>query len=289
MKSETIKRNLATGLIITLISCNWLFGCSENSSEPEEVQIPAKDGYQLVWNDEFDGDVIDLSKWEHEVNAQGGGNNELQYYTSRDTNSFVADGKLVIRTLKEDYTSEGERRLFTSARMRTPNKGDWKYCRVEVKAKLPSGQGLWPAIWMLPTDWDYGGWPLSGEIDIMELLGQDTKRIYGTLHYGNNYPDNTHTGDNYVLQSSTFAGDFHVFAIEWEESEIRWYVDGNLYLTQNQWYTPSAPYPAPFDKRFHIILNVAVGGNWPGDPDNFTVFPQTMEVDYVRVYKKLDN
>jgi beta-glucanase (GH16 family) len=242
--------------------------------------------WELVWQDEFDEPQIDLTKWEFEVNGHGGGNNELQYYTDRELNATIYNGKLVIRALKETYTGPDGTREYTSARLRTKNKGDWKYGRFEIRAKLPYGQGLWPAIWMLPTDWVYGGWAASGEIDIMELLGQEPTKVYGTIHYGGAYPDNVHTGTSYELVNGSFSDDYHVFAFEWEENEMRWYVDGVLYSTQTEWYTSSAPYPAPFNKRFHIILNVAVGGNWPGNPDSSTVFPQSMLVDYVKVYQK---
>jgi beta-glucanase (GH16 family) len=155
-----------------------------------------------------------------------------------------------------------------------------------VRAKLPAGRGLWPAIWMLPTEDKYGGWAASGEIDIMELLGQEPNIVYGTLHYGGSWPKNTHTGKSFVLPHGTFADDFHVFAIEWEAGVIRWYVDGTLYQTQTQWRSDGGPFPAPFDQSFHLILNVAVGGQWPGPPDAKTVFPQHMLVDYVRVYQR---
>ncbi len=243
-------------------------------------------GWELVWQDEFNGTQIDLSKWEYEVNGQGGGNNELQYYTDRELNSFIYNNSLVLRALKENFTGPDGTREYTSARLRTKYKGDWKYGRFDISAKLPYGQGLWPAIWMLPTDWVYGGWAASGEIDIMELLGQEPRKVYGTIHYGGQYPNNVHTGTFYELLTSTFSDDYHLFTLEWEMNEMRWYVDGNLYSTQTNWYTLNAPYPAPFDQRFHIILNVAVGGNWPGNPDNTTTFPQSMLIDYVRVYKK---
>lgn len=242
--------------------------------------------WQLVWSDEFQADTIDTSKWEWEVNSDGGGNNELQYYTARPENSFIEDGKLVIQALKETYTGSDQRtRSYTSARMRTKYKGDWKYGRIRVKAKLPYGQGLWPAIWMLPTDWVYGGWAASGEIDIMEYLGHDRYKIYGTIHYGGQWPDNKHTGSDYV-DGSDFSADFHVYEIEWREGEVKWFVDGNHYLTLDDWYTTAGDFPAPFDQRFHLILNVAVGGNWPGNPDSTTTFPQRMEVDYIRVYQE---
>ncbi|MCD6440788.1 MAG: glycoside hydrolase family 16 protein [Candidatus Marinimicrobia bacterium] len=250
--------------------------------------MPVPDGWELVWNDEFDGDTIDFDKWEHEVNARGGGNNELQYYTDRSQNSRVKDGLLIIQALKETFTGPEGTREYTSARLRTKNRGDWKYGRFEIKAKLPYGQGLWPAIWMLPTDWVYGGWAASGEIDIMELVGNDPATVYGTLHYGGAYPDNVHTGASYKLDFGNFALDFHVFALEWDATEIRWYVDDSLYEVQREWYSHGNDYPAPFNQRFHLLLNVAVGGNWPGNPDNTTSFPQKMEVDYVRVYQKTD-
>jgi len=273
--------------ITTMITLLFLYCSSDEnntiiSTDPTD-SIP---GWDLVWNDEFSDANIDFTKWEHEVNGQGGGNNELQYYTDRELNSLIDDGKLVIRALKETYTGPDGTRDYTSARLRTKNKGDWKYGRFDIRAKLPLGQGLWPAIWMLPTDWVYGGWAASGEIDIMELLGHDPQRVYGTLHYGGEWPNNVHTGDSYKLSTGSFSSAYHTFTLEWEENEFRWYVDGTLYLTQTNWNSSSAPYPAPFDQKFHILLNVAVGGNWPGNPDNTTTFPQTMSLDYVRVYKK---
>ena len=266
-----------------------LFACSDNGtgSDSDTGQtIPAPPGYELVWNDEFDGTHIATTRWEHEVNGWGGGNNELQYYTDRPENSYVENGMLHIVALKEQYTGPDGTRQYTSARMRTRDKGDWTYGRFDIRAKLPQGQGLWPAIWMLPTDWEYGGWAASGEIDIMELLGHEPNRTYGTLHYGGEPPKNVHSGTSYTLPGSTFAAGFHVFTLEWDTTEFRWYVDGVQYQTQNDWYTENQLYPAPFNRRFHLLLNVAVGGNWPGNPDATTVFPQEMIVDYVRVFRK---
>lgn len=266
------------------------FGCSDASSSEDPPDTSGLDlpGWELVWHDEFDGTRIDGNKWEHEVNAWGGGNNELQYYTARPQNSFVNDGVLTIQALQETYTGPEGTRDYTSARLRTLNKGDWRYGRFDIRAKLPYGQGLWPAIWMLPTDWVYGGWAASGEIDIMELLGHENDKVYGTLHYGGEFPNNVHTGGNYTLPAGTFSGDFHLFTLEWDSDAFHWYVDGEHYLTQSVWYSANDPFPAPFDQRFHLLLNVAVGGNWPGNPDNSTVFPQKMEVDYVRVYRRAE-
>jgi beta-glucanase (GH16 family) len=252
---------------------------------PASARAQNLPGWNLVWSDEFDGPDIDMSKWSYEVNGQGGGNNELQYYTDRPTNSFIQDGKLVIQALKETYTGPDGTRNYTSARMRTKYKGEWTYGRFEARMKLPYGQGLWPAFWMLPTDSPYGGWAASGEIDIMEILGDQPNKLYGTIHYHGEWPNNWSSGGSYTLPSGDFSQDFHVFALEWEPGMMRWYVDGINYSTKTSWDTTSgAPFPAPFDVPFHILLNVAVGGNWPGSPDDTTVFPQQMVVDYVRVY-----
>ena len=240
--------------------------------------------WELVWSDEFDGPGIDLNKWEHEVNAWGGGNNELQYYTDRPVNSFIEDGKLVIQALQETYTGPEGTRDYTSARLRTLHKGEWLYGRFEARIKLPTGQGLWPAFWMLPTDWVYGGWAASGEIDVVELIGSQPGVIHGTLHYGGEWPNNTLSGGS--RSGPDFTAGFHEYAVEWDPLEFRWYVDGVHYHTETDWWSSAADYPAPFNQRFHMLLNVAVGGNWPGSPDASTVFPQRMEVDYVRVYQR---
>jgi len=237
---------------------------------------------QLVWADEFDGNSLDLTKWEPMIGDGcdygicGWGNNELQYYKAE--NATVANGLLTITAKKERVRNK----KYTSARLRTLNMGDWTYGRFEGRIRLPYGQGIWPAFWMLPTDEVYGGWPQSGEIDIMELVGHQPATVHGTIHYGDPYPGNQSQGGSYTLHSGIFNDDFHEFAIEWEPGVIRWYVDDYLYLTKTA--SDVSPYNWPFDQNFHFLLNVAVGGNWPGSPDNTTVFPQKMEVDYVRVY-----
>lgn len=268
------------------------------------------EGWQLVWQDEFNGDQIDPDKWGWETNCWGGGNNELQCYTDRPENSFIRDGKLVIQAKPEEFTgpaeplewesNAGQKTLpYTSARLRTLNKGDWTFGRIEVRAKVPGGQGIWPAIWMLPTDWTYGGWAASGEIDIMEavnLSDDEPKKVHGTLHYGREWPANAYSGTDFEFTESDPTEDFHTYAIEWASGEIRWYVDDVHYATQREsgWYSQSKdengdfqnePGAAPFDQRFHLLLNVAVGGNWPGSPDESTAFPVEMEIDYVRVYE----
>jgi beta-glucanase (GH16 family) len=251
---------------------------------PKQTVTPSGP-WNLVWSDEFDGpdgSLVDSSKWSFDVGGHGWGNNELEYYTNRLDNAYLQGGNLVIRAQEEAYSGSD----YTSARLVTKNKGDWLYGRFEIRAKLPRGQGIWPAIWLLPTDNLYGNWPASGEIDIMELLGSDPWTIYGTLHWGE--PHQSNGTRYYLLGRETFADDFHDFALEWDPDEIRWYVDGYHYHTVTQWFTSGAKdaFPAPFDQRFHLLLNVAVGGNWPGKPNVNTQFPALMEVDYVRIYQR---
>ena len=248
----------------------------------EAAAEPMLGEWVMVWNDEFDSPDIDRTKWNHVVAGGGFGNNESQYYTDLPENSFIQDSCLVIQALKRAYKGQH----YTSAKLFTQGKGDWTYGRFEIRAKLPFGQGLWPAIWMMPTDYEkYGSWPSCGEIDIVEMVGHQPEMLYGTLHYGN--PWKNSGGSTSLPAGQRFADDFHVFALEWVPGKMTWFLDGAPYLTQSNWYTswPGAMWPAPFDRDFYIQLNVAVGGNWPGPPDETTLFPQQMLVDYVRVYK----
>jgi beta-glucanase (GH16 family) len=250
---------------------------------PTPFGAPAGD-WKLVWADEFDapdGSAIDPTRWTFDTGGGGWGNGEWEYYTDTTDNAYIQDGALVIKATKDQNADHS----YTSARVVTRGRGDWLYGLFEIRARLPQGQGIWPAIWMLPADWEYGSWPLSGEIDIMELVGHEPATVYGTIHFGNPHESSV---DQYDLDSGTYADDFHIFSLEWEPDEIRWYVDGNQYQTQAEWFTSSSKGGslAPFDKRFYLILNIAIGGQWPGSPDATTVFPQTMYVDYVRVYQK---
>ncbi|MEM1119542.1 MAG: IPTL-CTERM sorting domain-containing protein [Bacteroidota bacterium] len=237
----------------------------------------------LVWSDEFDGTTLNTANWEQQIGdgtaegIPGWGNNELQYYQA--ANTTVAGGILTITAKEESVGGYA----YTSSRIRTKNLQDFAYGRFEASIKLPIGQGIWPAFWMLSTDEAYGGWPKSGEIDIMEYLGHEPEKAFGTIHYGDFAPNNKFTSSDYFLPDGTFNDDFHEFAIEWDENVIRWYVDDILYGTK----TPAdiAPDFWPFNQNFHFLLNIAVGGNLPGSPDASTMFPQTMEVNYVRVYK----
>jgi beta-glucanase (GH16 family) len=231
-----------------------------------------KPGWKLVWSDEFNGPNIDNTKWSIN-NGPANVNQELEYYSNRSNNVFIQNGCLVLRAIKEDFGGKN----YTSGKMTSAGKGDWLYGRFEVRAKLNKGQGMWPAIWMMPTDGAYGGWPSSGEMDIMELLGHQPNRVYGTIHWATNGA-HQQSGSSFSLKTGTFADTFHVFAYEWEAGKQRWYVDDSLYF--------STARGQPFDKRFFYILNVAVGGSWPGNPDNTTTFPNDMLVDYARVYEK---
>jgi beta-glucanase (GH16 family) len=238
--------------------------------------------YQLVWSDEFSGTSLDLTKWTQIVGEGGAvsGNAELQYYTDRSQNTQVSGGTLKIIALQESYGGNA----YTSARMQTKNQGDWLYGKMEARIKLPVGKGMWPAFWMLPTDNIYGIWPRSGEMDIMELIGIQPSNSYATIHYGDDGVDHGF-GTHATLPTGTFGDDFHVFSMEWLPNEIKIFLDGTLYFTA----TPSnlGSHTWRFDKRFYILLNLAIGGAWAGSPDGTTTFPQTMEVDYVRVYQKI--
>lgn len=241
--------------------------------------------WELVWSDEFDTEELDMDKWsfQYGTGASEGlvrwGNNELQYYTDREENLYIEDDKLHIRALSENFGNSN----YTSARIRTINNGDWTYGKFEIRAKVPEGQGIWPAIWMMPTESVYGTWPRSGEIDIMELVGHIPNRVHGTVHYGPAWPNNLEAGGSTTKSEGNFSDEFHVYSIIWAPNFIRWYVDDQLYALVTP--THLAPHNWPFDQDFHFILNVAVGGNWPGNPDGTTEFPQEMIVDYVRVYE----
>jgi len=243
----------------------------------------------LVWSDEFngpDGSPVDQSKWTAEVGGGGWGNNELEYYTTRTDNAYQSGGSLVIKAIKEKYTgSDNVTRDYTSARLITKNKFTPTYGRFEARIKVPYGQGIWPAFWMLGSNIDSVGWPHCGELDIMENIGKEPSIIHGTIH-GPGYSGGNGIGSSYSLSGNQrFADSFHTFAVEWEPSVVRFYCDGILYKTISPANLPPGQ-TWVFNHPFFILLNVAVGGNWPGSPDGTTVFPQTMQVDYVRVYQR---
>jgi beta-glucanase (GH16 family) len=232
----------------------------------------------LDWNDEFDGPQLDRGKWVEETGGHGFGNNELEYYTDRGWNVRVSGGNLQIEARREDRDG----RHYTSARIRTAGLKERTYGRYEARIKIPRGKGIWPAFWLLGANCKDNDWQRCGEIDIMENIGTEPALIHGTMH-GPGYYGDQGFGQTSALASGAYADDYHVYALEWEPREVRWYRDGVLYhtarpdLVKGQWV---------FDHPFFVILNLAVGGNWPGSPDATTTFPQRMLVDYVRVYRR---
>ncbi|MGQ7830455.1 glycoside hydrolase family 16 protein [Altererythrobacter sp. Z27] len=290
-----------------------LASCAASAVEPGTTQDA---GWELAWSDEFDGSEIDRTKWDFDVDCWGGGNDERQCYTDSPRNAAIEDGKLVITARKE--RSEGlafppaiaaqpgnaqatKVQPFSSARLVTRGKAAWKYGKIEVRAKLPQGQGTWPAIWMLPEDNAYGGWARSGEIDILEAVNlgvpcegcesgrEDT--ILGTLHFGGGWPDNK-LASTEISYPPMLDGGFHTFGVIWAEGSFTWTVDGKPFAsrTADEWFTTESDDPnAPFDQRFHLILNLAIGGGLAerrglgGVSD--AGFPKRMEIDWVRVWQ----
>lgn len=250
-------------------------------AQPEEALKP-----KLVWADEFNYQgQPDPAKWGYDLgdgcpDVCGWGNNEQEFYTSDPKNVRVENGSLII----EAHQEEKGGKPYTSTRLVSKNKGDWKYGKIEVRAKLPKGKGTWPAIWMLSTDWKYGGWPASGEIDIMEHVGYDPGVIHGTIHTeAYNHIKQTQKEGKITVADAQDA--FHVYAIEWTENNITFLVDSKIYHKVDR--IPTDDFKGwPFDQRFHLILNLAVGGNWGGlqgiDP---SIWPQQLLIDYVRVYQ----
>lgn len=271
--------------------CFFFFACSEEEmvSQNKETNDWEIEGWNIVWQDEFDKDSLDLTKWSRETGGHGWGNNELQFYTDSDSNSYVENGNLILKAqvVPQGIGSSKGLRYYSSARLRTYGKGDWKYGRIEVKAKVASGQGIWPAIWMLPTDWLFGGWPSSGEIDIMEHVGYDLGVVHGSVHT-EAYNHKINTQRSSARKIANVDTEFHVYSIIWDKDKISFFIDDVQYfLFENDQQGNYKTWP--FDQRFHLLINIAVGGDWPGNPDNSTNFPRKMLVDYVRVYEKSIN
>ena len=276
-----------------------------NSDEERPYFVSGSPGaWHMVWNDEFEGPDLDTAKWNTNDSygrdqCFGGGNNEQQCYTGDSQNVEITDGNLILTARSASGLSQG--RTYTSGRVQSRGKGDFTYGKFEARIKLPGGQGSWPAFWMLPTPsdgssgGDYGTWAASGEIDIMEAVnlgaaapgcGAPCQDIHGTLHFGGQWPNNAQTPSGSSTLTDIDA--FHTYAIEWYPDEMRWFLDGQQYHSrnQNEWYSQGAPNDpnAPFDRDFHLILNLAIGGNWPGATDGQN-FPRQMEIEYVRVYQ----
>ena len=276
-----------------LLACFLSCGCSvDRLPTPAVPPATSPAGWTLVWSDEFngpDGSAPDPSKWTYDTGGRGWGNNELECYTNRLQNSQIKGGNLVITAEQESVPfacADGSMNNYTSARLKTQGLFSQAYGRFEARIKIPAGQGMWPAFWMLGNNITTAGWPTCGEIDVMENIGREPGTVHGSLHGPSTTSSTSDATSIFTLsRGQAFADDFHLFAIEWEPGLVRFYVDTNLYatFTQSQW-------PAGgnwvFDHPFFIILNAAVGGTWPGSPDSTTVFPQQMLVDYVRVYSK---
>lgn len=268
-----------------------LIGCVVATPVPTPTSVPPtpvpsptaeweRAGWEIVWQDEFEGTELNLQNWTFDIGGGGWGNQEWQAYTSRPENIRVEDGMLVIEAREEPEFVGG--REYSSARIKTQGLHAWQYGRIEARIKLPYGQGIWPAFWMLGEDIYKKGWPTAGEIDILEFIGREPDHIYATVH-APGYSGGSGVGSSITVSPESLRNDFHVYAIEWGENEIRWYFDDQEYFR----LTPEdVPDEWIFDHPFFVILNLAVGGRWPGYPDETTVFPQFLYVDYVRVYQK---
>jgi hypothetical protein len=267
----TIATNKGTG---TIINENLLYFPVDNTGYSTPNTYPGK---SLVWSDEFDGATINPTTWTFETGGGGWGNAELETYTSKSQNAFQSKGNLIIEARKEVSG------IYTSARMITKNKKVFTYGRIDVRAKLPTTKGMWPAIWMLGNNIDQVGWPACGEMDIMELVGLEPNKVHGTLHWGATPTLHSSKEAGYALSTGTFDQQFHVYSMLWVKDQVQIYIDDILYNTITTSNTAGSAYP--FNSDFFFILNVAVGGTWPGPPDVTTNFPQRMVVDYVRVFQ----
>ena len=261
-------------------TCNENCSSDNDSDDNDDTGSGNSGEYELVWSDEFENNEIDLTKWNFEIGtgSWGWGNGEHQYYTSRTENAFIEDGKLIIRSLYENYNGSN----YTSARMTTKNKGDWTYGKVLARIKVPEAGGTWPAFWMMPTNSVYGGWPNSGEIDIMEHYGCDPNHVHSTVH-NNTYNWNGGVPPTSYSTYTNAISDFHIYEVEWNEDEMNFYVDGSYlgtYFRTNggwqQW---------PYNQDFYIILNLAIGSHFMACNTQNELFPQQLEIDYVRVYQ----
>ena len=273
------------GFTFILGACAMATPEATPTSVPTPVPSPTAEwertGWSIAWQDEFDGTELDLKNWTFDIGGNGWGNAEWEAYTDQPENVRLENGMLVIEAREDPTLPAG--RPYSSARIKTQGLHAWQYGRIEARIKLPYGQGIWPAFWMLGENFNKVGWPAAGEIDILEFVGKEPNRIYATVHAPGYSGGSEGATSNLVVPTDTLKNDFHVYAIEWEENEIRWYFDDQQYFKLTPEDVPDAWI---FDHPFFIIINLAVGGRWPGYPDETTVFPQFLYVDYVRVYQK---
>jgi beta-glucanase (GH16 family) len=237
-------------------------------------------GYHLAWSDEFNGSTLNQQDWSYEIGGSGYGNNELEYYTSRPENLFLSNGNLIIEARQESYGGNN----YTSARINTANKQQFTYGRIDMRAKLPVAKGMWPALWMLGSNYPSAGWPGCGETDIMELVGSNPKQVVSSIHWKQGNGTEGTYNNSFNLSSQDFSQQFHVFTVIWAQDSVQFLVDDQVFETTGAKNVTSGTYP--FNSPFFFIFNVAVGGDWPGPPDGTTVFPQRMFVDYVRIFQK---
>jgi len=287
----SLTKDLVRATVITIAPLMVLITFANHSySRSPATTVANPSMWNLAWSDEFEGpngSAVDSSKWSFDIGGKGWGNNELETYTNRTVNAHVENGSLVIKALRETFTGPDKiARNFTSARLLTRNKFSQTYGRFEARIKIPFGQGIWPAFWMLGDNINTAGWPTCGEIDVMENIGKEPSIVHGTFH-GPGYSGANGVSATFTLaKGKKFSDNFHTFAVEWETNVMRFYVDGLLYKTRTPADLPVGT-SWVFDHPFFILLNLAVGGGFPGNPDATTVFPQTMQVDYVRVYQRV--
>ncbi|MCW3088968.1 MAG: family 16 glycosylhydrolase [Ferruginibacter sp.] len=272
-KNCTLGTTSAKGTIVTM---NGTYLTTDDAGFSTPLIYP---GYSLIWSDEFTGSSINQSNWNFESGGSGWGNHELEYYTARAQNAFQSNGKLIIEARSEAFGGN----LYTSARMTTQNKKQFKFGRIDIRAKLPVTKGMWPALWMLGANISTVPWPACGETDIMEVVGSDPRKLVGTGHYANSAGAHDSRGSSVSLTGEDFSQKFHVFSIIWQLDSIKWLLDDQVYYTMTKSSTGTNNYP--FNNDSFFIVNVAVGGDWPGPPDGTTNFPQRMFVDYIRVFQ----
>jgi beta-glucanase (GH16 family) len=262
----------------TIINSDLLYLPTDTAGYTTPDSYP---GYNLAWSDEFNGKTVNEANWTFDLgNNNGWGNQELEYYTQSPNNAFVSSGNLIIEARQESNNGFN----YSSARLKTEGIQQFTYGRIDIRAKVPVAHGMWPALWMLGSNIGSVSWPGCGETDIMELVGSNPNRVTGSMHWQNSDGSEGTFNNNYFLSSGDFSQQFHVFSLLWQHDTVQFFVDDSLYVNGSANNVTNGTYP--FNLPFFFIFNVAVGGNWPGPPDNTTVFPQRMFVDYVRVFEQ---